>query len=192
MMKRAPFSSGIVHALLFWGAVMAAALTAGHALAGDVEARLAELGLHLPEAPPAAATYTPYRIVGDLVYIAGQGPVEKGEIACRGKVGRDLDTGEAYHCARLTGLVILAQLKAACGGDLDRVVQAVKIGGFVNAAPDFTDHPAVINGASDLLVDVFGEAGLAARYAVGVSSLPFNIPVEIDAVFQISQEASDE
>ena len=151
--------------------------------AGRIEQRLAELGITLPPPPPAVATYVPYRVAGNLVYIAGQGPADfKG---CQGKLGRDLTVAQGYECARRTGLVILAQLKAASGGDLDRVVQAVKISGFVNATPDFTDHPKVINGASDLFRVVFGDAGLAARYAVGAGSLPFNVAVEIAAVFEI-------
>lgn len=183
-------SRSIYHYLLvvlLWSLGVVPSQGAGNADTGRIEARLEELGIALPEAPSAVATYAPYKVVGNLVYIAGQGPMDDGITECRGKVGSDVTKEQGYQCARLTGLVILAQLKAACGGDLDRVVQGVKIGGFVNTAPGFTDYPFVINGASDLFVDVFGKRGLAARFAVGAASLPFNIPVEIDAVFEIKE-----
>ncbi len=152
---------------------------------GRIDKRLKELGITLPPPMRALATYTPWTRTGALVFIAGQGPFQDGELHYNGRLGETLSVDEGKACARLVGLNILAQLKAACGGDLDRVVRCVKLGGFVNAAPDFTEHPAVINGASDLMVAVFGEAGRHARFAVGMPQLPLNISVEIDAVFAI-------
>lgn len=151
----------------------------------DIDTRLTELGITLPQASKAVAAYATYRIVGDMVYIAGQGPALDSKAPVLGKVGKDITVAQAKHAARLACINILAQAKAACGGDLGRIVQWVKMGGFVNCIDGFTDHPKVINGATELLYDIFGEAGLPARFAVGASSLPFNIAVEIDASFQI-------
>ena len=134
---------------------------------------------------PPAANYVPWTIAGSLLYIAGQGPVENGEIKCTGSVGADVSVETAIAAARLTGLNLLSQVMDALAGDLDRVVRVVKLGGFVLCGPDFTDHPKVINGASDLMVEVFGEAGRHARFAVGAPSLPFATSVEIDGIFEI-------
>lgn len=147
--------------------------------------RLKELGITLPEAPKALAAYAPYRIVGNTVYIAGQGPILGTSAPVLGKLGADLTLAQGQHAARLACINILAQARAACGGELGRIVQWVKMGGFVNCTDDFTEQPKVLNGATELLRDVFGEKGLPARFAVGANSLPFNICVEIDAVFQI-------
>ncbi len=152
---------------------------------GRIDSRLKELGIVLPPAPKPVATYVPFRKVGNLVYTAGQGPAAAEGVKSYGRVGQDMTVEEGYLCARQVGLNILAVLKLACDGDLDRVVQCVRVGGFVNAVEGFTDQPKVINGASDLLVQVFGDAGLHARTAVGVSSLPINIAVEIDAIFEV-------
>lgn len=152
-------------------------------MSGRVDSRLAELGVELPEAAAPAANYVPRRHVGDLVWIAGQIPVRDGELV-KGKVGRDLDAAAAKDVARLCAINILAQARAAAGGDLDRV-RLVKLNGFVNCTPDFGDQSLVINGASDFAVEVLGEAGHHARSAVGVASLPFGVPVEIDAIIQI-------
>jgi enamine deaminase RidA (YjgF/YER057c/UK114 family) len=152
---------------------------------GIVEMRLAELGVTLPRPAAAVATYAPYRIVGNMVYIAGQGPFSDEGAKVFGKVGRELTVEEGAYAARLTAMSIMAQAKAACGGDLERVAQWVRLTGYVNSADDFTEHPNVINGASDLLVEVFGERGLHARSAVGVNSLPYDIAVEIEATFQL-------
>ncbi len=152
---------------------------------GKIDTRLAELGITLPNASPPAGSYVPFTIAGNLVTISGQVPLGPDGLQFRGKLGADFDVDAGQQAARLAGLNVLAQLKAACGGDLDRIVQLVKLGGFINATPDFTDHPAVMNGASDLMVEVFGEAGKHARFAMGAGSLPFNVAVEVEAVAEI-------
>ena len=152
---------------------------------GTIDQRLEVLGIVLPDAPAAVATYAPCRIAGDMVYLAGQGPDLGAGSAVLGKLGRDRTIEEGVLAARLTAINLMAQAKAACDGDLDRIIQWVRLSGFVNSADDFTDQPKVVNGASDLLVEVFGEKGLHARAAVGVNALPFNIAVEIEAIFQI-------
>lgn len=155
-------------------------------MTGKIEARLAELGIELPEAPTPAANYVPFVQTGKLVFIAGQVPFAGGELKYVGKIGRDFDVEEGAACARLCAINILAQLKAACGGDLDRVARCVKLGGFVNCPPDFTQQPQVVNGASDLIVEVFGDAGRHARFAVGAPSLPLGVAVEVDAIFELA------
>lgn len=154
-------------------------------MAGKIDARLKELGIELPNAPAPAANYVPYVISGSLVFVAGQITALNGEVKYKGKVGRDMGVDEAYQAARLCGLNLIAQAKAACGGDLDRVKRVVKVGGFVNGTPDFTDHPKVVNGASDLMAEVFGDKGKHARFAVGSGSLPLGIAVEVEAIFEI-------
>ena len=150
-----------------------------------IEARLKELGVTLPTPPVPVASYVPYVITGNLVFISGQIPIADGAMKYVGKLGVDggIEVGQA--AAQLCAINLLAQLKAACGGDLDRVVRCVKLGVFVNATPDFTQHPEVANGASDLIAAVFGDAGKHARAAVGVGSLPRGVAVEVDAVFEI-------
>ncbi|WP_373084453.1 RidA family protein [Sneathiella sp.] len=155
-------------------------------MAGKIEARLAELGIDVPAAAAPAANYVPYVVTGNLVFISGQVPFVDGKITYQGKVGTDFTTEEGIDCARVCALNIIAQVKAACGGDLDRVVRCVKLGGFVNCIDGFGDQPKVINGASDLMVDVFEAKGRHARFAVGTNALPLNVAVEIDAVFEIS------
>lgn len=152
---------------------------------GKIDQRLKELGITLPPAPGAKAAYVPYRIVGNLVYIAGQGPIHSDETPAFGRVGHDLTTKQGYAAARTVGFNMLAQLKKACGGNLDRVVQAVQIQGIVQCSDDYHDSPKVINGASELLRDVFGDRGLAARAAIGTNALPMNIACEILSVFEI-------
>ena len=154
-------------------------------MAGTIDNRLAEIGIELPEAAAPVANYVGYVVSGNHVYISGQVTVEGGAFKHIGKLGQDIDVEEGARAARLCAINILSQLKAACGGDLDRVVRCVKLGGFVNATPDFTDHPKVINGASDLMVEVFGDKGRHARFAMGAGSLPLGIAVEIDALFEI-------
>jgi enamine deaminase RidA (YjgF/YER057c/UK114 family) len=156
-----------------------------HVTGTEIEARLAELGLGLPAAAAPAANYVPWTISGTTLYVAGQLPFEDGKLAVVGTVGVEVSLERAQHAAMLCGLNILAQAKAALDGDLGRLVRCLKLGGFVNAGPGFADHPKVINGASDLMVAVLGEAGRHARFAVGASSLPLNVAVEIDAVFEI-------
>lgn len=155
-------------------------------MSGTIEARLEAKGITLPDAPAPAANYVPYVVTGNLVFISGQVPKGPKGLEYQGKVGRDISAEEAQDAARLCALNIIAQVKAACDGDLDRVVQCVKLGGFVNGTPEFEHHPAVINGASDLLVEVFGDKGRHSRFAVGAGNLPFNVAVEIDAVFEIA------
>lgn len=155
-------------------------------MSGRIEARLAELGIMLPQAAAPAANYVPYVVLGSLVFVAGQITLENGELKHLGRLGEDMDAEAGYAAARLCGLNLIAQVKAAAGGDLDRVVRVVKLGGFVSCTPDFTDQPQVVNGASDLMVEVFGEpAGQHARFAVGAPSLPLGVAVEVDGVFEL-------
>ena len=155
-------------------------------MTGAIDARLAELGIVLPEAPSPAANYVPFVVTGNLVFISGQVPFRDGRLSHVGKLGDAYSVEDGRECARIVAINILAQLRAACGGDLDRVARCVKLGGFVNSTPGFTDQPKVINGASDLIVEVFGERGRHARFAVGAPALPFDAAVEIDAVFEIA------
>ncbi len=155
-------------------------------MAGKIDARLKELGIELPEAAAPAANYIPYVVTGNQVFLSGQVTIWNGELRFLGRLGEALTVEQGYQAARLCGLNLLAQVKAACGGDLDRVVRCVKLGGFVNSTPDFTDQPKVINGASDLMVEVFGDKGRHARFAVGAPALPLGVSVEIDAVFEIA------
>ena len=154
-------------------------------MAGNIEARLQELGIELPEAAAPVANYLPYVINGKQLWVAGQVPFWNGEIKFSGVVGQNVSVDDAIEAARICALNILAQTKAAIG-DLDRIAQVIKLGGFVNGAPNFTDQPKVINGASDLLVQVLGDKGLHARSAVGAGGLPLNVPVEVDAVIAIA------
>jgi enamine deaminase RidA (YjgF/YER057c/UK114 family) len=153
-------------------------------MAGRIEKRLKELGIELPRTAAPAGNYVPFVQVGGLVFVAGQIPVLNGEIKFTGAVGKDLTVEQAKAAARLVGLNLIAQAKAACG-DLDRVLACVKLGGFVQCIDGFAQQPQVLNGASDLMVEVFGERGKHARFAVGVNALPANVPVEIDAIFEI-------
>ncbi len=155
-------------------------------MVGKVEERLAGLGINLPAAVTPAANYVPARRIGNHIYISGQVPSEGGKDKYSGKLGSAYSIEEGQAAARLCAVNILAQLKHALNGDLDRVVGVIRLGGFVNAEPDFKDHPKVINGASDLMVEVFGEAGRHARAAVGCYSLPRNVPVEVEAIFEIA------
>ena len=156
-------------------------------MASEIEERLAKLGITLPPPGPPAGSYVPFVIVGDLVFMAGQVAREAGKMKYTGKVGRDLKIEEGQAAARLCAINLLAQLKAACGGDLGRVERCVRLGGFVNCLADFVEHPKVVNGASDLMNEVFGERGQHARTAVGVSSLPLDSATEIEAIFQLQR-----
>ncbi|WP_334161333.1 RidA family protein [Phenylobacterium sp.] len=151
----------------------------------QVEDRLAALGITLPRPNPPVANYVPFVRAGDLVHISGQVSVD-AEGGIKGIVGEDVDADRARAAARLCGVNLLAQMKAACDGDLDRVVRVVKLGGFVQAGPGFYDIPQVVNGCSDLMVEAFGDAGRHARSAVGVYRLPLGFAVEVDAVVQVS------
>ena len=150
-----------------------------------IETRLAELGVTLVDAPAPAANYVPFVQVGDLVFVSGQISMQDGALIT-GKVGADLTTEEGAAAARTCAISLLAQLKAACGGDIDRLVRVVKLTGFVNSTPDFTEQPKVINGCSDFLVDALGDAGRHSRSAVSAGALPLGVAVEIEAIFQIS------
>lgn len=153
-------------------------------MAETIEARLQSLGIELPVAAAPAANYVPYVLTGNQLFISGQLPVIAGGEQFAGKVGADVDTDTAQRAARACALNILAQVKDALG-DLERIERCLRVGGFVNATPDFTDHPEVINGASNLLGEVLGERGKHARFAVGCGSLPRNVPVEVDATFAV-------
>lgn len=150
----------------------------------DIESRLAEMGIALPPAPAPAANYVPYVITGNLVFISGQ-ISQNADGLIKGRLGADMDVAAGADAARACAISIFAQLKSACGGDLGRVRRAVKLVGFVNSTPDFTEQPKVINGASDLLGAVMGAAGQHARAAVSAPSLPMGVAVEIDAIFEI-------
>jgi enamine deaminase RidA (YjgF/YER057c/UK114 family) len=151
----------------------------------EIEQRLSELGLTLPDAPAPAANYVPFVQSGSLVFVSGQISSGPDGLIC-GKLGADLSLDDGVAAARACALALIAQLRAACGGDLTRLRRVVKLTGFVNCTPDFTDQPEVVNGASDLMVAVFGEAGRHARAAVGAPSLPLGVAVEIEGVFEIS------
>ena len=152
----------------------------------SIEARLAELGLTLPDPAAPAANYVPFVLHGDLLYISGQLPMSDKGLQYTGKLGGKFDIEEGQQAARLCALNILAQVRAALG-TLDKVARCIRLGGFVNAGAGFRHHPAVINGASDLIVDVFGERGRHTRIAVGADNLPFDAPVEIEALFAVTQ-----
>lgn len=153
-------------------------------MTGKIDARLKELGLTLPDAPAPAANYVPFVQVGDLVFVSGQISQDAGGLI-KGRLGADMTVADGAAAARRCGLSLLAQARAACGGDLDRVVRAVKLTGFVNSTADFTDQPKVINGCSDLLAEVLGDAGRHSRSAVSAPSLPLGVAVEIEAIFQV-------
>ena len=153
-------------------------------MTSSIETRLADLGVTLPDAPAPAANYVPFVQAGDLVFVSGQisnGP--DGFIT--GRLGADMDVAAGAAAAKTCAISLLAQLKAACGGDLDRLVRVVKLTGFVNSTPEFTDQPKVINGASDFLVEALGDIGRHSRSAVSAASLPLGVAVEIEAIFQI-------
>lgn len=153
---------------------------------GRVEARLTELGIVLPQAAAPAGAYVPFVRAGDLLFISGQLPLLNGEMHFSGCLGAELSLEHGYASARLCALNLLAQVRAACDGNLERVRRVVKLTGFVRADAAFTAHPKVLNGASDLMMEVFGEAGRHARAAVGVASLPLEASVEIDGVFELA------
>lgn len=151
----------------------------------EIESRLENLGISLPAEPVPIANYVPGVRTGNLLYLSGLGPASPPDGATpSGKVGRDLTTEEGYEAARLTGINILARMKGELG-DLDKVRRVVKLLGMVNSAPDFNQQPAVVNGCSDLLVEVFGDRGRHARSAVGMASLPNDIPVEIEVIIEV-------
>lgn len=150
----------------------------------SILSRLADLGIVLPAVVPPVASYVPVVIEGNLIFVSGQLPVRDGEMI-KGHLGRDVSLEEGQRAAQLCALNILAQVSAALDGQLDRIARCVKLGGFVACTADFTDHPKVINGASDLMLQVLGDAGKHARAAVGVPSLPLGAAVEVEAVFAL-------
>ena len=151
----------------------------------NFEDKIKELQIELPEAKAPVGSYVATKIVGNLLYISGQISMNsKGELI-KGKVGKDLTTDEAYKAAEKCGLSIVAQVKKACDGDLSKIKSCVKLTGFVNSTEDFTEQPKVINGASDLIASIFGEAGMHTRAAVSTNSLPLGVSVEVDAIFEL-------
>lgn len=152
----------------------------------SADARISELGLELPEPPKPGGTYTPVVQIDDMCYVSGHGPVQTDGTMLTGRVGSEITEKQGQQAARVVGLAILATLRNHLGS-LDRVDRLVKVLGMVNAAPDFQKHPQVINGFSDLMVEIFGESGRAARSAVGMGSLPGNISVEVEVIVRIKQ-----
>jgi enamine deaminase RidA (YjgF/YER057c/UK114 family) len=152
---------------------------------GRIELKLAELGITLPRPMAPIANYVPYAVTGNLVVVSGQVPAVDGRIAVTGRVGNGLSLDQGREAARLCFINVLVHLKAACGGDLDRVRRVVRLGGFVASPPEFTSHAQVMNGASDLAVAVFGEAGRHARTTIGVPALPADAAVEVEGMFEI-------
>jgi len=150
-----------------------------------IESHLRELGLFLPTLSPALANYIPYVRIGSLVFISGQLPGWNGTMEYIGKIGKDISLESGQKAAQLCVLNLLAQLKEACNGDLNQVIRCVRLGGFVHSTDDFKDHPQVMNGASDLMVAVFGEKGRHTRTAVGVNSLPLGVAVEVEGIFEV-------
>ena len=154
-------------------------------MSGHFETKLKELGITLPDAPAPAANYVPFVQVGDIVYVSGQISADTNGFI-KGKLGDDMTTEEGAAAARACAINLLAQVKAACGGDLDRLVRVVKLTGFVNSTADYTDQPKVVNGASDLLAEALGDAGKHSRSAVSAASLPLGVAVELEGIFQVS------
>ncbi len=155
-------------------------------MAGRIDAKLAELGITLPTPAAPVANYVPFVRTGDLVVISGQLPMQDGKLAVTGKVGEGVTLEQGAAAARLAVINLIAQLKVACGGDLDRVQQVVRLGGFIASPASFTQHAPVMNGASDLAVAVFGDAGRHARTTIGVPSLPMDAAVEVEGMFRIA------
>ena len=155
-------------------------------MTGRIDAKLKDLGIELPAPPTPVASYVPTVRTGNLVFISGQITAAPEGLKYVGTVGKEVSLEDGKAAARLCAINLLAQIKAACGGDLDRVTRCVKLSVFVNAVPGFTQHPEIANGASDLMVEVFGEAGKHARAAMGAGSLPRNVACEVEAIFEIA------
>jgi enamine deaminase RidA (YjgF/YER057c/UK114 family) len=155
-------------------------------MAGLIEAKLAELGITLPQPMPPIATYVPYVVTGDLVVISGQLPAVDGKVSVTGKLGENVSVEDGQRAAQRCFINLLAHLKVAAGGDLDRVRRVVRLGGFIASTAAFTDQARVMNGASDLAVAVFGEAGRHARTTIGVAALPLDAAVEVEGMFELS------
>ena len=150
------------------------------------EKKIQELKIKLPEAKPPVGSYVATKITGNLLFISGQISIaENGELI-KGKIGKDLSTEQGYNAAKRCGLSIVAQAKVACNGDLSKIKSCIKLTGFVNSTEDFTEQPKVINGASDLIATIFGDAGMHTRAAVSTNSLPLGVSVEVDAIFELN------
>ena len=152
----------------------------------EIEDKLKSLGIVLPNAAPPAANYIPFVVAGNILYVSGQISQNSSGLVV-GKLGSNFSLEDGYNAARLCGLALIAQVKVACDGDWNRLKRVVRLGGFVNCANDFMDHPKIINGASDLMVEVFGDRGVHSRAAVGSSSLPLGVAVEVDGMFELSE-----
>jgi len=151
-----------------------------------IEDKINELKIILPEAKPPVGSYVATKISGNLLFISGQISIDKNGELIKGKVGKDLSTDQGYEAAKRCGLSLVAQAKEACNGDLSRIKSCVKLTGFVNSTEDFTEQPKVINGASDLIASIFGDAGMHTRAAVSANSLPLGVSVEVDAIFELN------
>ena len=151
----------------------------------NIEDKIKELNIKLPEAKAPAGNYVATKIIGKLLYISGQISINENGELIKGKVGKDLNTEDGYNAAKRCGLGIITQAKNACDGDLSKIKSCVKLTGFVNSTETFTDQPKIINGASDLMVSIFGEAGMHTRAAVSTNSLPLGVSVEVDAIFEL-------
>ena len=154
-------------------------------MAGQIDAKLEELGITVPEAAAPVANYVGWVKAGNMVFVSGQVTLQDGEFKYIGKLGDDVSLEDGQAAARLCAINIIAQLKAACDGDLDKVKRIVKLGGFVNSTPDFTQQPQVINGASDLMVEVFADKGKHTRAAVSAGALPLGVAVEVDCIAEV-------
>ena len=152
----------------------------------NYENKIKELKINLPVAKPPVGSYLATKIIGNLLYISGQISISENGELIKGKVGKNLSIDDGYKAAERCGLSIISQAKVACGGDLSKIKSCIKLTGFVNSADNFIDQPKVINGASDLIVSIFGEAGMHTRAAVSTNSLPLGVAVEIDAIFQLN------
>ena len=155
------------------------------------ENKIQELNLKLPEARDPVGSYVASKIIGKMLFISGQISISANGDLIKGKIGKDLTTEDGYEAAKRCGLSIISQVKKACNGDLTKIKSCVKLTGFVNSTEDFTEQPKVINGASDLIVTVFGDAGMHTRAAISANSLPLGVSVEVDAIFELSQLTAD-
>ena len=152
----------------------------------NFDEKIAELKIKLPEAKPPVGSYVATKILGNLLFVSGQISINQEGKLIKGKVGKDLSTEEGYEAAKRCGLSIIAQTKKACNGDLSKIKSCVKLTGYVNSTEDFIDQPKVINGASDLIAAIFGDAGMHTRAAVSTNSLPLGVSVEVDAIFELN------
>ena len=152
----------------------------------NFEKKIQELKIKLPEAKPPVGSYVATKIVGNLLYISGQISISENGELIKGKIGKDLSTEQGYEAAKRCGLSIIAQAKVACDNDLSKIKSCIKLTGFVNSTEDFTEQPKVINGASDLIATIFGDAGMHTRAAVSTNSLPLGVSVEVDAIFELN------